>query len=126
MAATARVVENVGVAAYLGGATLVTDPVLLTAAGSILTVEARHQTVLNILSSSGTAIPASFDMALQPNEILAIAAPFFDGPCDLGVPANPTLTITNKDAVGPGTLLTFDSPAFNGTASKDVSIIAIL
>jgi len=120
MAATARVVENVGVAAYLGGATLLTDPVLLTAAGSILTVEARHQTILNILSGSGTAIPAAFDIAMKPNEILAIAAPFFDGPCDLGVPANPGLSLTNTGAVGPGTLLTFDSPAFgNTTVSKD-------
>ncbi|KXN81641.1 hypothetical protein AN958_04102 [Leucoagaricus sp. SymC.cos] len=119
MAATARVVENVGVAAYLGGATLVTDPIVLSAAGSILTVEARHQTLLNILSGSGTAIPAAFDMALQPNEVLAIAAPFFDGACDLGIPANPTLTITNTGSVGPGTLLTFNSPALNGTVSKD-------
>ena len=51
MAATARVVEAVGVGAYLGGATLITDPVLLDSAGSILTVEARHQTILNILRS---------------------------------------------------------------------------
>ena len=85
MAATARVVENVGVTAYLGGATLITDPVLLTAAGSILTVEARHSTVLNILSSTGTSVPAAFDFALMPSEVLAIAGAFIDGPCDLGI-----------------------------------------
>ncbi|KAH6896488.1 ferritin-like domain-containing protein [Coprinopsis sp. MPI-PUGE-AT-0042] len=102
MAATARVVENVGVAAYLGGATLLTDPVLLTAAGSILTVEARHQTVLNILSGTGTAIPNAFDFALTPSEVLALAGPFFDGPCDL---------VTNTGAIGPGTKLTFSSSA---------------
>ncbi|KAF5363560.1 hypothetical protein D9756_000950 [Leucocoprinus leucothites] len=119
MAATARVVENVGVMAYLGGATLITDPVLLVAAGSILTVEARHQTILNIMSGGGTAIPAAFDMALTPSEVLALAAPFFDGPCDLGVPANPTLAITNTGSVGPGTLLTFSSSALNDTSSQD-------
>ncbi|KAJ2932461.1 hypothetical protein H1R20_g4620, partial [Candolleomyces eurysporus] len=111
MAATARIVENVGVSAYLGGATLITDPVLLAAAGSILTVEARHQTILNVLSASGTAVPSPFDFALNPSEILALAGGFFDGPCDLGIPANPALAVTNTGAVGPGTKLTFSSPA---------------
>jgi hypothetical protein len=115
MAATARVVENVGVAAYLGAASLLTDPLLLTAAGSILTVEARHQTILNVLSGSGSAIPAAFDIALTPSEILALASPFLAGPCDLGVPANPTLSITNTGSVGPGTLLTFAADTINGT-----------
>lgn len=86
MAATARVVENVGVTAYLGGATLITDPVLLTAAGSILTVEARHQTILNILSGSGSSIPAAFDFALTPSEVLAIASPFITGGCEIPIP----------------------------------------
>jgi hypothetical protein len=115
MAATARVVENVGVAAYLGAASLLTDPLLLTAAGSILTVEARHQTILNVLSGTGTAIPSAFDIAFTPSEVLALAAPFLAGPCDLGVPANPTLSITNTGLVAPGTLLTFSSDALNST-----------
>jgi hypothetical protein len=117
MAATARVVENVGVGAYLGGATLITDPVLLDAAGSILTIEARHQTILNVLSA-GTAIPAAFDMPLTPSEVLAIASPFVSG-CDLGIPANPNLAVTNTDVVKPGTKLTFKSAALNGTVGED-------
>lgn len=114
--ATARVVENVGVSAYLGGATLITDPILLDAAGSILSIEARHSTILNVLSAGG-AIPSAFDIALSPSEILAIASPFIDpsSPCDLGIPANPTLAITNTGAAAPGTLLTFESAAINGT-----------
>ena len=86
MAATARVVEAVGVSAYLGGATLMTDPILLDKAGSILTVEARHQTILNIFSGHGTAIPSAFDFPLTPSEVLAVASPFFDGACDVGIP----------------------------------------
>ncbi|KAF8171849.1 ferritin-like domain-containing protein [Pholiota molesta] len=97
MAATARVVEAVGVGAYLGGATLLDDPVLLDSAASILTVEARHQTILNVLSSTGTAIPSAFDIALSPSEVLSLAGPFFSGACDLGVPANPALSLTNTD-----------------------------
>jgi hypothetical protein len=119
MAATARVVEAVGVGAYLGAAPLLTDPVLLTSAGSILTVEARHQTVLNILSGTGTAVPAAFDIALTPSEVLALAGPFIDGPCDLGVPPNTPLAITNTGVVGPGTKLTFSTTAL--TSSNDTS-----
>jgi Ferritin-like domain len=92
MAATARVIEMVGVSAYLGGATLLTDPVLLAAAGSILTVEARHQTVLNILSGTGTAIPAAFDVPFTPSEVLAIAQPFISG-CSIGIPGSSFIVI---------------------------------
>ncbi|TFK56199.1 hypothetical protein OE88DRAFT_719953 [Heliocybe sulcata] len=117
MAATARVVENVGVAAYLGAAHLVDDGTLLTAAASILTVEARHQSILNVLSGSGTAIPNAFDLALSPSEVLAIAGPFISG-CDVGVSANPPLTITNTGAVTTGTSLTFKSDAIPSDTSK--------
>ncbi|KAI0356692.1 hypothetical protein OH77DRAFT_226148 [Trametes cingulata] len=113
MAATARVVENLGVGAYLGAAHLISDPVLLTAAGSILTVEARHQTILNVLSN-GVSIPQAFDIALLPNEVLAIASAFISG-CDTGISPNQPLTITNTGSVGPGTSLTFSSPAINGS-----------
>lgn len=118
MAAVARLVENVGVTAYLGAAHLLSDPILLTAAGSILTVEARHQTILNVLGT-GTAIPQAFDFAFTPNEVLALAGPFISG-CDLGVKPNPPLAVTNKDPASVGTLLTFSSPAING--STDVCL----
>lgn len=117
MAATARVVEQVGVAAYIGAATLLADPVLLTAAASILTVEARHQTVLNILNG-GTSVPSAFDIPMTPSEILALAGPFISG-CDLGVPANTPLSITNTGGVAPGTTLTFSAASINGTVAED-------
>jgi hypothetical protein len=89
MAATARLVENVGVGAYLGAASLVTNPVLLTAAASILTVEARHQTILNVLGGA-TSIPQAFDIALSPPQVLAIASGFISG-CDVGLPGTQLL-----------------------------------
>ncbi|CUA69560.1 hypothetical protein RSOLAG22IIIB_08567 [Rhizoctonia solani] len=112
MAPVARLVENVGVSAYLGGAALIDDRQILVAAGTILTDEARHQTVLNMLNG-GVAIPAAFDVALAPSQVLAIAGGFISG-CDLGIPANPVLKVTNTGAVAPGTSLTFDSPALAG------------
>ena len=83
MAKVARLVENVGVGAYLGAAHLVQDPTLLTAAASIVTVEARHQSILNVLNS-GSAIPQAFDLPLLPQEVLALAGGFISG-CDVGI-----------------------------------------
>lgn len=84
-ASLARLLENVGVGAFLGAADLISDPTILTAAASILTVEARHQTMLNTLNG-GAAIPSAFDLPLLPNEVLAIAGPFLAGSgCELNV-----------------------------------------
>jgi rubrerythrin len=84
MAPVARLVENVGVSAYLGGAALIDDRQILVAAATILTDEARHQTVLNMLNG-GVAIPSAFDIPLAPSQVLAIAGGFISG-CDLGIP----------------------------------------
>ncbi|KAG8729556.1 hypothetical protein FRC10_003809 [Ceratobasidium sp. 414] len=119
MAAVARLVEYVGVSAYLGGAALIDDRQLLVAAGTILTSEARHQTMLNVLNG-GVAIPAAFDVALSPPQVLAIAGGFISG-CDLGIPANPALKVTNTGALAPGTTVTFDSPALAGQDRSKLS-----
>jgi len=122
----ARLLEDVGLGAYLGAAHLISDPVLLTTAGSILTVEARHQTLLNILSGSGTAVPSAFDIALQPQEVLAIVSPFLNGPCDLGIKPNTNLMITNQGPVQPGTMLTFQSSAMNSTSNPSTMFCQML
>ncbi|BGP09875.1 hypothetical protein JCM10049v2_005750 [Rhodotorula toruloides] len=92
--AVARAVEAVGQGAYLGAAHLVSDPSLLTAAGSILTVEARHQSFLNLLSG-GTFEAQSFDLAFSPAQVLALVGGFLQGcqASDFGLTANQPLSV---------------------------------
>lgn len=75
MATTGALLENVGVSAYLGAAKLLKDPAILTAAGSILTIEARHQSSLRVLLGQ-TAVPQAFDAPLGPTAVFSLAAPF--------------------------------------------------
>lgn len=121
MATVARIVEQVGVGAYLGGSVLVDDKSVLVAAASILTIEARHQSFLNILNGAN-AIPQPFDIALTPSQVLALAGPFIQpGTCDLGIPANKPVTISNTDAIAPRTLLTFDLSALPEADGQQIS-----
>lgn len=97
MLATAAVLESVGVAAYLGAAPLLSDAALLGAAGSILTVEARHQSSIRVFAQS-KAVPAGFDAALGVRAVFSLAAPFFKS-CPEGsnlvIEAFPTLALAD-------------------------------
>jgi rubrerythrin len=72
---TAAVLENTGVSAYDGAGQFITDPELLTAAGSIVAVEARHASYLNLLTGQ-IPFPAAFETPLTMDEVLEIAGPF--------------------------------------------------
>ncbi len=76
--AVAQALENTGVSAYDGAAQFLTDPGLLTAAGTIVAVEARHAAYLNLLNGV-LPFPAPFETPLTPAEVLAIAGPFIVG-----------------------------------------------
>lgn len=73
--ATAQVLENTGVSAYDGAGQFLSDPDLLTAAGTIVAVEARHAAYLNLLNGV-IPFPASFETPLTPDEVLAAAGGF--------------------------------------------------
>jgi len=73
--ATAATLENVGVAAYDGAGQFISDPALLTAAGSIVAVEARHAAYFNLLIGE-SPFPASFETPMTPDEVLAAAGGF--------------------------------------------------
>ena len=121
MASVARVVEAVGVGAYLGGSVLIVDKNILVAAASILTIEARHQSFLNVLNGAN-AIPQAFDIALKPEQVLALAGGFIEpGGCDLGIPPNPALAISNTGVIAPGTKLTFQSSVLENPLQPGLS-----
>lgn len=104
MVATARVLEAVGVSAYLGAAPLVNSSDVLSAAGSIVTVEARHQAFIRV-ASGAEPVPAAFDTALGPKAVFTLAAQFIKS-CPEGSNLNiqpfPSISLQNAAQATPG------------------------
>lgn len=73
--ALAMALENTGVSAYDGAGQYITDPDLLTTAGSIVAVEARHASYLNLLNGQ-VPFPDAFEKPLSQDAVLTIAGPF--------------------------------------------------
>lgn len=73
---TSRILENVGSSAYLGAAPDVTSKAYLAAAGSVLTIEARHSAYLNEVSAGDTGFPVAFEQSLNYAQVYSLAAPF--------------------------------------------------
>ncbi len=74
----AAALENTGVMAYDGAGKFIENPDLLTAAGGIVAVEARHAAYLNLLTGE-IPFPAGFEQAKSKDEILKIAGQFIKG-----------------------------------------------
>jgi rubrerythrin len=84
--ATAQALENTGVSAYDGAAQFLENSDLLTAAGTIVAVEARHAGYLNLLNGV-LPFPAATETPLTPAEVLEIAGPFIvSDPVAVGTP----------------------------------------
>lgn len=85
---TADVFENLGVAAYNGAGQLISNPDYLVAAGSIVSIEARHAAAIADLlkpfsaeaAGRGNVDHKGLDGALLPSKVLKAAAPFIVTP----------------------------------------------
>src|SRR5665811_651251 len=72
--AVAAALENTGVSAYDGAGAAIQNVDLLNAAGSIVAVEARHASYLNLMNGMDP-FPAAFETPLSRAEVLGIAGP---------------------------------------------------
>ncbi|KAJ6569790.1 ferritin-like domain-containing protein [Mycena vulgaris] len=72
----AGILEEVGTAAYTGGAQFISNKDYLTAAASILAVEARHEAWINSAAKQSSAWDTAFQTPLAPNPVYSLAAPF--------------------------------------------------
>ncbi|KAJ4367421.1 hypothetical protein N0V83_007003 [Neocucurbitaria cava] len=119
MVKTARVLEAVGVSAYLGAAPLVNSSDVLAAAGSIVTVEARHQAFIRI-AAGAEPVPAAFDTALGPRAVFTLAAQFITS-CpegsNLNIQAFPAISLQNPEQATVGQALTLADPSQPAGAS---------
>jgi hypothetical protein len=81
---TAKVFEDLGVAAYNGAGKLIENPDYLLAAGKIVSVEARHAAAIrDLLQPNSVAFAGDdvvdengLDRAMEPADVLAAADPF--------------------------------------------------
>ncbi|KAI4213076.1 MAG: hypothetical protein LQ351_004230 [Letrouitia transgressa] len=91
---TANMITTGGIGAYLGGGALLTDdPPLLTAASSILTVEARHDAYLRT-GLGASPFPTAFDTALTAPFIYSLVQMFIVScPRQLPITVLPKLTL---------------------------------
>jgi hypothetical protein len=126
--ATASILEGVGVSAYLGAAADIMSKTYLTAAGSILTVEARHNAYIrNGLKSA--PFPQAFDAPLSYNEVYSLASQFItscpESNPPLPVKAFPKLALDpSATSVSTGSTVTLLTPDYTLEVPEGVQVYA--
>ena len=95
-----------GVSAYLGAAASIMSADYLTAAGSILTVEARHSSYIRAALNEAP-FPSPFDTPLDFDEVYTLAAPFIVS-CPTTNPALPVKAFPSLSVGTSGTIKSGD------------------
>ncbi|GGE97143.1 ferritin-like domain-containing protein [Hymenobacter cavernae] len=95
--ATAKAFEDLGVAAYNGAGKLISNPVYLGLAGKIVSVEARHASLIRDLIANGTFVgpdvvdqTTGLEMSKTPAQVVAIANNYLKKGSKLNVSNLPT------------------------------------
>ena len=86
-----KALENTGVGAYLLAAPFIASKDYLAAAGSILTIEARHAGFIDVLLGQPISPNGAFDKTISQADIVAAASPFIGGLNGGGDPAAPLM-----------------------------------
>ena len=121
--ATANIFEGLGTSAYLGAAAQITNKGYLTAAGSVLTIEARHSAYLRA-SLSQTPYPQAQDDPLTPDEVFTMAHGFITS-CPANNPALPIksfpgISVTTSGTIISGQLISLQTSGY-ALAANDVT-----
>lgn len=121
--ALGNILEGVGVSAYLGAAASIMDKTYLTAAGSILTTEARHSAYLRAALGEAPAAQA-FDNPLDFDEVYTLASMFIvscpESNGKLPVKAFPALTMPSMAPATTGSKVELMAAGGVSMDTKDV------
>jgi hypothetical protein len=94
----------------------ISDKNLLTTAGTIATVEARHNTFV-IGANAGNPVPAAFDTPLDFSQVISIASEFIVN-CPPDNPPIPVQTLTSLDVIGSPTVQAGESVQISGNFTE--------